>query len=935
MTRPEQLGRGIPLILNPPFYLDDTRTLFLVLPADKTALEALLATRFSWAAPDVTVEPLGAFLFAVFTSSPHARSADAILGAQAYSEITFFVPVVGMHGGVPFSALHVPYIYPDSGIAVANGREIFGLPKKPAARVTVPSSADFLAGVAAEATAIGTPTFSGALWSEQTLITAKTTPTGGTPSLASTILADLVALGMPPAIASIEELMKLHILQTKEVADVDPNGVPKRELYRALTWTETGTTSIANVVLLDSTNVKVKVADLASDPIASDLGLAAGDITPIAALSYDMDFFFGPATTWKEIPSIGAPPATKTKVLVLGGGLGGLATALALTENEALRNRFDVRLVAQGHRLGGKGGSWRNPDARYSSRIEEHGIHVIFGFYHNFLRMLRGVYEDAARSPTTFPTRFDDAFSPRWDITFDDGTDKAFEFTFPEMPEDWGRGVPTPGDLVRILADLLYRLLDPSALKETITELVPNFLLPPSLKNPVRQQLFEFTSILVKGTIAEIALSPKSFDDFDGIDFRAWMKKHGASDEILNGPVTQIPYDGVFAYPGSDTTAPLLGAGLAIRGLLRLAFFYEKAPYFVMNAGMGECVFAPIYEVLKARGVAIEFFTKVQEIHVSGTVADKVVVKRQAKVLAGADAYNPIVPVATSRGSVPAWTRDFDPAQIDGGAALVGKDFFSDAEPYFVSTETYVVGVDFDHVVCALPAPVTGAVLTGTAGNPELAAIASIPTVCTMQVQTWLDQTSDAAGWKFGSVALGGFFQPLDTMLESTRLLPVEPWPLPGPQSLLYACGPFTPGWGGDTTNPAFHTAMDAAARSIARTFAKDNYVKVLPNADAGAGELDFGVLYSPAPPPLDRFDDAYVRANVNRSDQYVYCAPGGLASRPRPTSAARKNLHFAGDWTRNGIDVPCMEGVTMSALYVAEAITGEDMHILAKRDWI
>lgn len=935
MARPEQLGRGIPLILNPPFYLDGTRTLFLVLPADKPTLKALLDTRFSWAAPDVTVEPLGGFVLAVFTACPHARSADATLGAQAYSEITFFVPIVGMHGGLPFTALHVPYIYPDSGIAVANGREIFGLPKKPASRVTLPLVADFLAGVPADATTVGTATYSGALWTELGILSAKATPSAGTPSLASAILGDLVALGMPPAIATIESLMKLHLLQTKEVADVDPNGIPKRELYRALTYTETGTTAISDVVLLDATQIKVKVEDLASDPIRSDLGLAAGDITPIAALSYTMDFFFGPAVTWKELPAIGAAPATKTKVCILGGGLGGLATALALTETEALRDRFDVRVLAQGHRLGGKGGSWRNPDPRYSSRIEEHGIHVIFGFYHNFLRMLRGVYEDAARTPATFPMRFEDAFSPRWDITFDDGTDKGFEFTFPELPEDWGRGVPTIGDLVKILADLLYRLLNPSTLSETLTELIPNFLLPPNLQNPIRAQLFEFTSILVKGTIAEIALSPKSFDDFDGIDFRAWMKKHGASDAILNGPVTQIPYDGVFAYPGPDTNSPMLGAGLAIRGLLRLAFFYETAPYFVMNAGMGECVFAPIYEVLKARGVAIEFFTKVTEVHMAGTVCDKVVLQRQAKVTAGVAAYDPIVPIATARGSVPAWTRDFDPAQLDGGAALVGKDFFSDAEPYFVSTETLAIGTDFDHVVCALPAPVTSRVLTGIAGNPELSAIGAIPTVCTMQVQMWSDQKSEDLGWKYGSVALGGFFQPLDTMLESTRLLPVEPWPAPGPQSLMYACGPFTPGWGGDPTLPAFHTAMDTAARTMARTFAKDNWVKVYSNADAGGGELDFSVVYSPAPPPLDHFDDAYVRANVNRSDQYVFCAPGGLVNRPRPTAATRKNLHFAGDWTRNGIDVPCMEGTTMSALYVAEAITGEDMHVLAKRDWI
>ncbi|HEX7663001.1 MAG TPA: acetoacetate decarboxylase family protein, partial [Polyangiaceae bacterium] len=800
-TRPEQLGRGIPLILNPPFYLDGTRTFMFALPADRDTLQELLDTRFKWAQPDVVVTPLGAFVLCVFTSSPHARSSDPILGAQAYNEVTFFVPVIGTKGAVPFTGLHVPYIYPDSGIAVANGREIFGLPKKPANKVTVPLAADFVAGSPIEATTTGTATYAGALWTELQVVAAKTT-SGGSPSTASTILGDLVALGMAPAFATIESIMKLHLLQTKEVADVDPNGIPKRELYRALTWTTTGTNAISNVQLLDSSSVKVNVADLASDPIRSDLGLAAGDITPIVSLSYTMDFFFGPAEVWKEVPAIGVTPPAKTRVLILGGGLGGLATALQLTSTEAYRNRFDVKIVAQGHRLGGKGSSWRSPDPRYSSRIEEHGIHVIFGFYHNFLRMLRGVYEDAERDPTTtFPARFSDAFSPRWDITFDDGTHKGFEFTFPKMPEDWGTGVPTPADFVKILSNMLYKLLDPTSLVKAIEDVfddIKNLVLPKDWTNPIRKQLFEFTRILVQGTIAEIALSPKSFDDFDGIDFRAWMKKHGASDEILNGPVCQIPYDGVFAYAGPDTDHPLLGAGLAIRGLLRLAFFYETAPYFVMNAGMGEAVFAPIYEVLKSRGVEIDFFTKVTEIHVAGTVADKVVVQRQATVLSGPSTYNPIAPLTTTQGTIPTWTRDFDPAQLANPAVIAGKDFFSDAEPYFESTETFSLGADFDHVVCALPAPVTAKVLTGVSTNAELTAIANVKTVSTIQVQAWLDQKIEDLGWKFGGVALGGFMQPLDTFLECSRLLPAEVWPsATRPLGLLYACGPFTPAWGG------------------------------------------------------------------------------------------------------------------------------------------
>src|SRR6185437_15524308 len=87
------------------------------------------------------------------------------------------------------------------------------------------------------------------------------------------------------------------------------------------------------------------------------------------------------------------------KVAVLGGGCGGQAAAWALTATPALRERFDVTVYERSWALGGKGASGRMPDSSgnggQGQRIQEHGLHIWFGFYVHAFRMLRGAYEES------------------------------------------------------------------------------------------------------------------------------------------------------------------------------------------------------------------------------------------------------------------------------------------------------------------------------------------------------------------------------------------------------------------------------------------------------------------------------------------------------------------------------------------------------------
>ena len=86
-----------------------------------------------------------------------------------------------------------------------------------------------------------------------------------------------------------------------------------------------------------------------------------------------------------------SPPGGRRKVAVLGGGVGAMVAAFELTRPE-LGERFEVTVYQPGWRLGGKGASGRN--AQRGQRIEEHGLHVWFGFYENAFTIMRDAYQE-------------------------------------------------------------------------------------------------------------------------------------------------------------------------------------------------------------------------------------------------------------------------------------------------------------------------------------------------------------------------------------------------------------------------------------------------------------------------------------------------------------------------------------------------------------
>jgi uncharacterized protein with NAD-binding domain and iron-sulfur cluster len=114
-----------------------------------------------------------------------------------------------------------------------------------------------------------------------------------------------------------------------------------------------------------------------------------------------------------------------TKIAILGGGIAALTTAFELTSDPDWRSSYEITIYQQGHRLGGKCASARTRQLGAwgaIERIEEHGLHMFFGFYENAFAVLRACYQELQRMPLvpdeTRRLTWEEAFAPHDLIMF-------------------------------------------------------------------------------------------------------------------------------------------------------------------------------------------------------------------------------------------------------------------------------------------------------------------------------------------------------------------------------------------------------------------------------------------------------------------------------------------------------------------------------------
>src|SRR5262249_32624083 len=121
-----------------------------------------------------------------------------------------------------------------------------------------------------------------------------------------------------------------------------------------------------------------------------------------------------------------------------------------------------------------------------------------------------------------------------------------------------------------------------------------------------------------------------------------------------------------------------------------------------MRAGMGDVVFAPLYEVLRRRGVRFEFFHRIIDVATSPqcNAVESITVGRQATVRRGE--YQPLVDV----GGLPCWPdRPLYDQLVEAGELAASGASLEASRPSWPDVEVRVLqrGRDFDRVVLGIP----------------------------------------------------------------------------------------------------------------------------------------------------------------------------------------------------------------------------------------
>nr|WP_199043609.1 NAD(P)-binding protein [Dyella sp. ASV24] len=127
------------------------------------------------------------------------------------------------------------------------------------------------------------------------------------------------------------------------------------------------------------------------------------------------------------------------RIAILGGGVGAMTAAFWLTNRDGWQNDYQIDIYQMGWRLGGKGASGRNADI--AERIEEHGLHIWFGFYDNAFQLMREAYTKLDR-PVGSPLRtWDEAFKKHRLVCLTEAIDDAWRvwsILTPLMPGEPG-----------------------------------------------------------------------------------------------------------------------------------------------------------------------------------------------------------------------------------------------------------------------------------------------------------------------------------------------------------------------------------------------------------------------------------------------------------------------------------------------------------------
>lgn len=433
-------------------------------------------------------------------------------------------------------------------------------------------------------------------------------------------------------------------------------------------------------------------------------------------------------------------------------------------------------------------------------------------------------------------------------------------------------------------------------------------------------------------------------------DFRQWLLKNGANKQysVDSAPVRGF-YDLVFAYPQGDFNKPNVEAGVAALAMLRIALCYRGGVMWKMQAGMGDVIFAPLYELLKQRGVKFEFFHQLQQLTPgaddNGQHCVATVLLQQQVSLNTSAAYQPLVNVK----NLPCWPSEPLYQQIDSAQAellqqhnINLESFWSDwpgcYETHFgasLPTKTLQFKEDFDRLILGVSVASLEHVC------PQLLAIdenfaaqaKNVLSVATQASQLWLTKTDQQLGWQYmppseeGPI-LSGFSEPFDTWAAMQNLVEKEQWPANNaPQNIAYFCSAFPCQAYPPQSDHSFPAKAIAQVKANLTQLVTTNLQPLWPLAYTH-NDFDWSVLYADDATDQARLDQQYWRVNVDPSERYVLSVTGSSQYRLATDGTVFSNLLITGDWIKTGVNAGCVEAAVMAGMQTARALCGYPQQI-------
>jgi uncharacterized protein with NAD-binding domain and iron-sulfur cluster len=670
----------------------------------------------------------------------------------------------------------------------------------------------------------------------------------------------------------------------------------------------------------------------------------------------------------------------KERVAILGGGMAGLTAAWRLSE-PGWRDRFEsITVYQRGWRLGGKGASSRGENGR----IEEHGLHVWIGSYENAFTLIRECYAELDRA-TTDPSApiktWDQAFIPANDVGATDRRNDEWQLWLgrftgndelpgePDAPEggmdvvhflqralqlildfsdslrvmgDTGLTLSTSAapparekslDVVRHAAlAALAVLADPQPDNDTQVDMLTRALeaIRTNLDYERRTDhrlswiLLSLVVSITRGVMADgLITDPRGFRAINDEDYGSWVLRHGAHPDVLEFPVLRAMYNMVFGYENGQLERPTFAAGVGMLLVGLMFFTYKGAIFWKMTAGMGDIVMAPMYEVLRRRGVEFEFFHRLDALHLDQHRhnVDAITMGRQVRLADGVDRYQPLTRVH----GLPVFPHLARAEQIHARAGVEHLESYfgvrDDAELRVLRR-----GVDFDRVILAVSLGMMEVVAQELiADRPEWREMTTkVRTIATQGLQIWLRADHAALGMAAPAITTSGYIPPIDTFSSMPQTLWAEDWPVDdSPQSVGYFCGAMDAEWPTAMNHAEYVALCRQRARAEALHFLDHRVGVHMPRAVTERGFAWHLLAGANGHRDGAALDTQYLSVNIDPSDRYVLSVPGSDKFRLRPDESGYDNLVLAGDWTDSGLNSGCIESAVLSGLQAANVVLG------------